>query len=97
MSLDPKGGALLDAAGCLTPSGLATLVRAPVGQAPPELATHLAGCARCQERLLVTSRETDPVPKAAPKAYRTFALVVLTLIAGLIVLGMTLSILRSRQ
>lgn len=97
MSPEPAAGALVDAAGCLTPVGLATLVRAPVGQAPPELATHLAGCARCQERLLATSRESDPVPKAAPKAYRAVALVVLTLIAGVILLGMTLSILHGRQ
>jgi hypothetical protein len=96
VSAEPSGGALLDDRGCLTPRGLAALVRAPVGQAPPELATHLAGCARCQERLLATGRESDPVPKPAPKAYRNVALVIMALLAGLIALGMTLSILHSR-
>ena len=47
--------ALQDARGCLTPAGRAAVQEAPVGQAPPELARHLAGCARCQERLLAAA------------------------------------------
>jgi len=96
VSSEPSGGALLDDRGCLTARGLAALARAPVGQAPSELATHLAGCARCQERLLASGRERDPVPKPAPKAYRNVALVIVALLAGLIALGMTLSILNGR-
>jgi hypothetical protein len=45
-------GVLLDARGCLTPAGLDTLRQAPVGKAPLELASHVASCARCQDRLL---------------------------------------------
>ena len=47
--------ALVDSRGCLTPAGMAALEQAPPGQAPPELAQHLAGCARCQGRLLAAS------------------------------------------
>jgi hypothetical protein len=95
VSTEPAGGgALRDERGCLTARGLATVVRAPVGQAPSELALHLAGCARCQERLLATGRASDPVPRPTPKAWRNVALVIVALLAGLIALGMTLSILR---
>jgi hypothetical protein len=38
--------------GCLTPEQLAALRDAEPGQAPEDLARHLAGCAACQERLL---------------------------------------------
>jgi hypothetical protein len=41
-----------DARGCLAPQGIAAFRAAPPGDAPPELARHVAGCARCQERLL---------------------------------------------
>lgn len=41
-----------DANGCLTEAGLAALAGAGPGQAPPELAQHIAGCARCQDRWL---------------------------------------------
>ncbi len=43
---------LLDRNGCLTDAGFQALDGAPVGNAPADLATHLAGCARCQHRLL---------------------------------------------
>ena len=38
--------------GCLTEAGLQAFRSAAVGRAPAELAAHLAGCARCQERVL---------------------------------------------
>jgi hypothetical protein len=41
-----------DARGCLTAAGLAQLAGAAPGEAPPEMAAHVAGCARCQRRLL---------------------------------------------
>lgn len=47
--------ALVDARGCLTPAGMAALQRAPAGQAPPDLAAHVAGCGKCQARLLAAS------------------------------------------
>lgn len=52
----PSSAAWRDQAGCLTPSGLQAIAAAPAGQAPAELATHLAGCARCQERVLAADR-----------------------------------------
>ena len=44
-------GLLFDARGCLTPAGLAALRTAAPGRAPKDVAAHLAGCARCQQRL----------------------------------------------
>ena len=41
-----------DERGCLSPAGIAALRAAPIGAAPPNLAGHLASCARCQERML---------------------------------------------
>ena len=43
---------LLDAPGCRPAAGLAALRSAAPGAAPAEVAAHLAGCARCQRRLL---------------------------------------------
>ena len=66
----PKGpGQLLDGKGCLTAAGLAALRGAPAGRAPQEVAAHVAGCGRCQQRLLsgmrgpgttVPTRRTEP-------------------------------------
>ena len=44
--------AFLGPRGCLSAMGLAAVRSAPPGQAPPELARHLAECRRCQERML---------------------------------------------
>lgn len=44
--------ALFDRQGCLTAAGLAALRGAQPGRAPAEVAAHVAGCARCQQRLL---------------------------------------------
>jgi hypothetical protein len=57
---------LVDARGCLTPAGMAALRRAPVGQAPVELARHLASCARCQARLLAVGAGGDRRPGGRP-------------------------------
>jgi hypothetical protein len=46
------GSAWQDGRGCLTASGLQAVRGAVPGQAPAELAAHLAGCVRCQEKLL---------------------------------------------
>ena len=50
--LAPSGAPLQDQGGCLTAAGLAVLRAAAAGQAPQTLAAHLAGCARCQKRVI---------------------------------------------
>ena len=52
--------ALLDASGHLSAAGLLALQAAPAGQAPVEVASHLAECLSCQERLLVVSAPGAP-------------------------------------
>jgi len=42
---------------CLTDADLARLQAAPPGRAPDELARHLAGCERCQQRALFGSEK----------------------------------------
>lgn len=66
--------ALLDARGCLTDAGLDTLARAPVGQAPAELASHLAACLKCQERLLLRGAPRGP-KKTPPPPWRVWVVV----------------------
>ena len=48
---------LLDARGCLSNAGFAALSSSAPGQAPLEVAQHLAGCPRCQARMLASARE----------------------------------------
>jgi hypothetical protein len=57
-------GRLFDGQGCLTSAGLAALQRAAPGRAPKEVAAHVAGCGRCQQRLLSSLR--DPARRASP-------------------------------
>lgn len=63
---------LRESGGCLTETGLQTLAGAPPGQAPPELALHVAGCAACQARLLAAdlperhARPSRPRGEAQP-------------------------------
>jgi hypothetical protein len=77
---------LLDAGGHLSAAGLAALRAAPAGKAPPEVASHLAGCARCQDLLLIES-SPGPRPKPgrkpmglAPSPGRTILLLLLTVL-----------------
>jgi hypothetical protein len=58
-------GPLLDARGCLTAAGLAALERAAPGAAPAEVAAHVGGCARCQQRLLSSLRDPSSVAPAS--------------------------------
>ncbi len=90
--MSPPGGegraALVDARGCLTAAGFAALSRAPVGRAPADLAAHLAGCVRCQERMLAGGAVVRPAPAAAPRrAPRLWLGVVLAFVALLLALG----------
>jgi hypothetical protein len=85
---------LLDARGCLTDQGLAALAQAPVGQAPPEVATHLAGCPRCQDRLLSVERTAGGGrAKAARQPYRNLLLFGVMLLLTIVILGITLAVL----
>lgn len=74
--------ALLDARGCLTAAGFAAVAAAPVGKVPVELASHLATCSRCQQRLLAGGVERSPRPRRAPPSLARMFLVV-----GLVVLA----------
>jgi len=81
-------GALVDARGCLTPAGFAALARAPVGRAPGDLAAHLAGCPRCQERMLASGGAARPAPASRPRrAPRLWLGLVLAFAALLLALG----------
>jgi hypothetical protein len=66
---------LLDAKGCLTDAGQAALESARPGQAPPELAAHVASCSRCQTRLLAGGRLALAmrIRKAPPPRWRLLA------------------------
>jgi hypothetical protein len=83
----PSPGQLFDRQGCLTAAGLAAFQRAPAGRAPQEMAAHLAGCGRCQERLLYGMRgpATNPRARRAAPGRRLVWLAVLA-IGGLLVL-----------
>ena len=60
--------ALFDGQGCLTPAAFAAIAAAPPGAAPAELAAHLAGCARCQRRLL--AKALGPAGARGPRRER---------------------------
>jgi hypothetical protein len=85
---------LRDDKGCLTAAGLQALREAPPGKAEAELASHLAGCARCQERLLAGDvprgarpKKTPPPPWRLGLVVVLVVLVVLTVMATLQRLG----------
>jgi hypothetical protein len=80
---------LLDARGCLTTAGFAAVAAAPVGKVPLELASHLATCGRCQQRLLAGGVERPRLRKAAPSLGRMFLVLGLVLLA---ILGCLLSL-----
>lgn len=86
--------ALLDPRGCLTDAGLEVLERSAPGKAPSEVVTHLARCARCQDRTLARSAGLAPdaprVKKQPPPVWRTL----LVLFAALAMLASVLMMLR---
>ena len=76
MSAPPGAGRRLqELNGCLTDAGLRAMERAPLGRAPAELAAHLGGCPRCQERLLAREAGRAPGEQLArkpPPLWRSF-------------------------
>lgn len=83
---------LLDLRGHLTAAGLAAFQSAPVGQAPAEVASHIASCAACQDKLLVAGAP-GPRPRSgrrpmavAPSPARTAVLLGITLLFILLAL-----------
>lgn len=92
MSEPETAAGLQDAHGHLTAAGLGAFKAAPVGQAPAPLASHIAGCAACQDRLLVAGAP-GPRPKPgqrpralAPSPGRTALIVGMTLLMIVIAL-----------
>jgi len=76
---------LKDFKGCLTEAGLLAFRGASPGKAPADLAAHVAGCARCQERLL-TSDEGTLGPgkrKAPPPLWRVLLVFFVGLLAAI--------------
>jgi len=86
--------ALQDAGGCLTAAGLLALRSAAAGQAPPALAAHLAGCPRCQVRVLAVDAPRPrsgrrPARAVVPSLGRSLllaALVLAAIVAALVTL-----------
>jgi hypothetical protein len=81
---------LVDGRGCLTAEGVRVIAGAPPGGGPPELAAHVAACARCQDRLLAESAGSATRRRARPPSpWRTVAvaggLVLLLVLAFLVV------------
>jgi hypothetical protein len=68
--------ALRDLKGHLTDAGLQAFCSAPPGRAPAELASHVAGCARCQDRALLADAGTlgPGKRKPPPPLWRVFVL-----------------------
>lgn len=93
-SPDRASASMQDDRGCLTEAGLQALRSAVAGRAPQELAAHLAGCARCQERALAVD---SPRPRGRRRTARAelpslgrslllVALVIATIVAALVTL-----------
>jgi hypothetical protein len=69
---------------CLSEDQIASLRDAAPGQAPPELAQHLAGCERCQSRALfgaVRKAGITREPPALPSLSRALLLLALVVLA----------------
>ena len=85
----------LDPRGCLTDAGLAALAGAAPGAAPAELAQHVAGCGRCQERWLRSAIPDAQRPRltaeeTARRRWGMAAIVLGVLLFALVALVVTL-------
>jgi hypothetical protein len=82
--------ALFDARGCLSPQGFAQVSAAPPGQVPAELAAHLAGCVRCQRRVLAAAMPSSGTTRRErPPLWRTGAVVVVCVLLVLMAMILT--------
>lgn len=92
--------ALVDARGCLTDAGFAALASSRPGEAPAELAAHIAGCGRCQDRVLKSAAGAEAAnrPRAAGRSaghrWGMLALVIGVLLVAIIGLMATLAYVR---
>jgi hypothetical protein len=89
--MNAMSAALFDAQGCLTPQGFAQISAAPPGQVPAELAAHLAGCMRCQRRLLATAMPSSGSSsrRERPPLWRTGLVVVVCLLLVMMAMALT--------
>jgi len=72
--------------GCLTEAEVSRVRGAPSGQVPEDLAHHLAGCERCQERVLFGPvRRTRRRREMPPMPTSTRALILVGVMAAAIV------------
>jgi len=78
-----------DARGCLNDRGMTVLRGVVPGAAPAELASHLAGCARCQQRVLAVESVPRP-PAGKPRVWRN--LLVLGAALLLLLVGMAVTV-----
>jgi hypothetical protein len=77
----------VDARGCLTPTGVRELGNATPGQAPADLALHVAACPRCQQRLLASDvGPRQPAPARKPMLGWALAIVIGGLLVALLAL-----------
>ena len=90
----------VDARGCLTDAGFAALAAGRPGEAPAELAAHLAGCARCQDRVLKTAAGVEAAgrsrsaERSGRRRWIALALVMAVLLLAIVGLLATLSYVR---
>jgi hypothetical protein len=88
MTGSSSGTGLLDAKGCLTEAGIDALLRSPTGRGPQELVAHLAGCSRCQDRLLARDRAATTAARrssttAEERLVRTVLILVIIVVVAL--------------
>jgi len=84
---------------CLTEAEIEAVRAAPPGQAPADLATHLASCERCQERVLFAgeprpARSGRPAPKLPTPTRALFFLALMA--AAMVAFFYTLRLLAGR-
>ena len=80
---------LFDAQGCLSPEGFTQISAAPPGQVPAELAAHLAGCMRCQRRLLAAALPPSGPRRERPPLWRTGVVVLVIVLLAVLAMMLT--------
>ena len=81
---------LRDMKGCLTQAGYRALAGAVAGKAPPELAAHVAGCGRCQDRMLTGQWAPGAPPRRErrepPPPWRVWIVAIAVVLLALVAL-----------